>query len=181
MKKLIYILLLVFFFYSKGKAMISNNDFDNFNIKILYDNTALKGFKSDWGFSCLISDTILFDVGEEFKILDFNAKKLNVNYSKIKTIILSHKHSDHIGSLKELLKHTNKVEKIFCSSDTKNRIKTFVDKYKIKIITVTHFEEITNNFFSTGAMSGEYKGYKLFEQSLIIQNANKIENYRNYG
>ena len=174
MKRIIYILIIVVIFLSIGKVMANHNGFDDFNIKIVYDNTALKGFKSDWGFSCLISDTILFDVGEEYKIFNYNANKLHIDFSKIKIIILSHKHKDHIGSLKELLKHTNNVESIYCLSDTKSRIKTYVNKSKIKIISINNFEEITDNIFSTGKMNAKYKGYKLLEQSLIIQNGNKI-------
>jgi len=32
-------------------------------LKILYDNEAEEGFKSGWGFSCLVGDETLFDVG----------------------------------------------------------------------------------------------------------------------
>lgn len=174
MKKVTYILIILFLFCSKGETMANHSGFDNFNIKILYDNTALEDFKSDWGFSCLISDTILFDVGENYKILHYNSKKLIVDYSKIKIIILSHKHSDHIGSLKELMKHAKNVETIYCTSDTKSRIKDFINKSKIKIVNASDFKELTKNIFTTGRMNGSYKGYNLFEQSLIIQNKNKI-------
>ena len=44
------------------------------DIKILYDNDAGKGFKGDWGFSCLIelpkvNKKILFDTGAKGEIL----------------------------------------------------------------------------------------------------------------
>ena len=43
-------------------------------IKIIYDNNAQKGFKSGWGFSCIIEnkEKVLFDTGSESQTLLFN-------------------------------------------------------------------------------------------------------------
>ena len=50
------------------------------NIKILYDNYSYSDeYLSGWGFSCLIDNSILFDVGEDFVKLDYNMKKMNVS------------------------------------------------------------------------------------------------------
>ena len=45
---------------------------------------------------------ILFDTGQSGNIVD-NAKKLNIDLSKIDVIVLSHGHYDHCGGIKKLL------------------------------------------------------------------------------
>ncbi|PHM33503.1 MBL fold metallo-hydrolase [Xenorhabdus innexi] len=53
------------------------------------------------GLSLLIQDqenTILFDTGPDGSFID-NAKKLNIDLSKISTVIISHGHFDHCGGL----------------------------------------------------------------------------------
>ena len=85
-------------------------------LTILYDNTIFKvkkGFKSDWGFSCLIetgNKNILFDTGANPQILHNNMKILNVNPSSIDKIIISHEHWDHNGGLGLFKPFSKKVE-----------------------------------------------------------------------
>lgn len=54
---------------------------------------------------------ILFDVGPDDLFLQ-NAKKLNVDISKVDTVIISHGHSDHGGGLNCFLKN-NSIAKIY--------------------------------------------------------------------
>jgi len=44
-------------------------------LRILYDNEAKEGFKSGWGFSCLVGDKLLFDVGADLDTLIFNMRR----------------------------------------------------------------------------------------------------------
>ena len=77
---------------------------DRMKITIVYDNEIFKtGLKPGWGFSCLIDKDILFDTGDDGKALLYNMKKLGINPSDIKILVLSHGHWDHIGGLLELL------------------------------------------------------------------------------
>ena len=59
------------------------------------------------------TDKILFDCGYS-DIFIKNAKKMNIDLSKVNKIIISHGHNDHTGGLKYLidLKITNDVELI---------------------------------------------------------------------
>ncbi|MEM2046986.1 MAG: hypothetical protein QXQ21_03020 [Candidatus Jordarchaeales archaeon] len=41
-------------------------------LRIVYDNEAKLGFKSGWGFSCLLGDHLLFDTGADADVLLFN-------------------------------------------------------------------------------------------------------------
>ena len=49
-------------------------------VTIVYDNEALEGFKSGWGFSCYIESNvkILFDTGWDGNVLLHNLKKIDV-------------------------------------------------------------------------------------------------------
>jgi len=50
---------------------------NNIKVKILCDNEALEGFKSGFGFSCLVEDkSVLFDIGGDLSTLIFNSRNL---------------------------------------------------------------------------------------------------------
>ncbi len=72
-------------------------------VKILYDNSAIPGFRSGWGFSALLSTEtgdILFDTGADVETLEFNARRLGVERDHISACFISHKHADHTGGLR---------------------------------------------------------------------------------
>ena len=83
-------------------------------ITVLYDafgqNPALQ---KDWGYSALIEyggKRILFDTGDNPEILAHNAKIKGVDLSKLDFVIMSHRHSDHMGGLTYLLSVNPKVK-----------------------------------------------------------------------
>ena len=81
-------------------------------ILIVYDNNAKPGFKSGWGFSCLIepdnkidsNKKILFDTGDNPDKLLFNLNKIGINPKDIDILIISHEHWDHAGGMPGILK-----------------------------------------------------------------------------
>jgi len=80
-------------------------------IKILYDNEALEGFRKGWGFSCLIETAkkkILFDTGNGPAFLA-NMEKFHILPKDIDDVILSHPHPDHLGGLRYLLQRYSKA------------------------------------------------------------------------
>ena len=121
-------------------------------IKIVYDNKAMPGFKSAWGFSCLIEHNLnlIFDTGGRYSILKHNMEKLGIKMDSIDAIFISHSHWDHAGGLKEL-KFNGKIY-VPPSSNLKG----------IKVGK----EEFLPNFISTGEINGE--------QSLIVRNGDKL-------
>ncbi len=144
-------------------------------IKILYDNTALAGYKADWGFSCLIADSILFDAGKNSDVLATNIKKMGIDVKKIKTVILSHKHFDHIGGLTGLLALDNNVETIYCTPDAEEQVKNIIpDKSDIEVKSQHSFGEINEFIYTSGAIDCIYKDYSLQEHALIIEHKDKI-------
>ena len=72
-------------------------------ISILVDNTAKEGFAHVHGFSAVLGSEkkILFDLGPNGLFLE-NAKKMNIDLSKIETVVLSHGHWDHGDGLKSI-------------------------------------------------------------------------------
>lgn len=69
------------------------------NIKILYDNEALAGYASGWGFAALIDNDTLFDTGENEASLLSNMQLSGVEPMQLKNVILSHEDWDHIGGI----------------------------------------------------------------------------------
>jgi len=134
---------------------------DRMKITIVYDNEIFKaGLKSGWGFSCLIDKDILFDTGDDGVALLYNMKRLGINPSDIKILVLSHGHWDHIGGLSELLMENPDIS-IYA-------LKSFSRELKDRILEITRLIEIEGpmcirkDIHTTGSL-----GTFIKEQSLI--------------
>ncbi len=92
-------LILVFccsLFFSKDVFSQTHN-VENVKITILSTMLAQEGI-GEWGFSALIevdSNKILFDAGGRKSTVLENSKELNIDLSKVTSIVLSHWHDDH--------------------------------------------------------------------------------------
>jgi len=122
-------------------------------ITIIYDNTAFrKDLQSDWGFSCLVRQSlkgeggfnILFDTGANGKILLSNMEKLEIDPLSIEEVFISHLHWDHTGGLSELLKVNPNIKKIYVPSSM-----GLENEVVLKEPTKIH-----ENIFSTGELEG---------------------------
>src|ERR1700722_5461887 len=72
-----------------------------------------------WGFSALVEyggKGILFDTGGNAEIFEHNVKALGVDLTKLDFVVLSHRHSDHIGGVNYLLR-VNPTVKIYTPAD----------------------------------------------------------------
>lgn len=71
-------------------------------IAVVYNNDGSDGCVSAWGHSLYIryNDTvILFDADPDPKILINNARTLDIDFAKLKAVVISHEYGDHINSL----------------------------------------------------------------------------------
>ena len=83
-------------------------------ITILYDAFGKGGgTKQDWGYAALVEvngKRILFDTGGNPEVFAQNVKAKGVDLSKLDFVVMSHRHSDHMGGLTHLLAVNPKVK-----------------------------------------------------------------------
>jgi 7,8-dihydropterin-6-yl-methyl-4-(beta-D-ribofuranosyl)aminobenzene 5'-phosphate synthase len=83
-------------------------------ITILYDAFGKDAaMTKDWGFAALVEingKRILFDTGDDPAILAKNVKAKGVDLTKLDFVVLSHRHSDHVGGFSYLLSVNPKVK-----------------------------------------------------------------------
>ena len=83
-------------------------------ITILYDAFGKRpGMQKDWGYAALIEyggKRILFDTGDNPEVLEKNAKVAKADLSHLDFVVLSHRHSDHMGGMDYLLRVNPKVK-----------------------------------------------------------------------
>src|SRR5438034_11353503 len=74
-------------------------------VTILYDAFGKpSGMKKDWGYSALVEyggKHILFDTGNNAEIFAQNVKVSGVDLKKLDFAVISHRHGDHTGGIKE--------------------------------------------------------------------------------
>lgn len=84
------------------------------HITFLYDAFGKNAsMKKDWGFAALVEvngKRILFDTGDNPDILAQNVKAAGVDLTRLDFVVISHRHSDHMGGLAYLLKVNPKVK-----------------------------------------------------------------------
>jgi len=83
-------------------------------ITVLYDAFGKDAaMTKDWGFAALVEingKRILFDTGDDPAILAKNVKAKGVDLTKLDFVVLSHRHSDHVGGFSYLLSVNPKVK-----------------------------------------------------------------------
>jgi len=114
-------------------------------ITILYDNNANPGFKSGWGFSCLVDSgqKILFDTGDSGEKLMYNFEKLSIDPKSVDKVVLSHSHWDHVDGLEGFQRLNHKAEIVYPKA-------------------FSQLTEISAGIYSTGVL-----GRLIKEQSLV--------------
>src|SRR5271168_3534711 len=83
-------------------------------ITILYDAFGKDAaMTKDWGYAALVEihgKRILFDTGDDPAVLAKNVKAKAVDLGKLDFVVLSHRHSDHVGGFSYLLSVNPKVK-----------------------------------------------------------------------
>lgn len=89
-------------------------------ITVLYDAFGKDAnMTKDWGYAALVEVSgkrILFDTGDDPAIFAKNVKAKAVDLTKLDFVVLSHRHSDHVGGFSHLLSVNPKV-KIYAPKD----------------------------------------------------------------
>ncbi len=83
-------------------------------ITVLYDAFGKDAaMTKDWGYAALVEmngKRILFDTGDDAAVLAKNVKAKGVDLTTLDFVVLSHRHSDHVGGLSYLLSVNPKVK-----------------------------------------------------------------------
>lgn len=123
-----------------------------------------------WGLSLLLDNDIIFDTFGDPKIFASNIATYKINLNKIRHIIISHDDWDHINGLLYILDALKGVNIYICpefNAETKKHI-TSSDN---RVTEVENLQEIRDNVFSTGQLSGISDGRSIYEQSIIAKTA----------
>jgi len=139
-------------------------------LTIVYDNNAYDPrLKTAWGFSCLIEyreQVILFDTGGDSPTLLANMDALDIDPSRIETVVLSHIHGDHTGGLSGLLPMfavTGDGLTVFVPQSFPARFKDAV-RTRAQLVEVTEPGDIGEEVYTTGEL-----GTGIIEQSLVVR------------
>ena len=132
-------------------------------LKILYDDEALNGFRGGFGFSCWIEcKNILFDTGSDLTTLMFNIRKFMINPKDIERIVLSHEHGDHIGGI-QIIDYCGEVNVFLLKSFSKRFKEWLAGHSNVRLHEVDKAEEICREL-----------GWLIKEQSLILKTCNGL-------
>jgi 7,8-dihydropterin-6-yl-methyl-4-(beta-D-ribofuranosyl)aminobenzene 5'-phosphate synthase len=137
-------------------------------VRILFDNEAETGYKKGWGFSCLVGDSLLFDVGANADTLLHNLRKSNVDFEAIDKVFLSHAHADHVGGI-GILKYLGPVRVYMPDSFSSAFVQGLSEFGNVTPIKIKDREKIGEGFYSTGELGDIVK-----EQSLVVETGNRM-------
>ena len=139
------------------------------NVKIVYDNQERHGFQHGWGFSVLVNDSLLFDMGEDDVSLRANLAQFNIELSQIKEVALSHEDWDHIGGL-DLLADMPSVTAVYVPKAFSLEIRDKIEKLRpgVRIVDVyKEAVEMESGAIMTPQLTGGRKRKK--EISLLLK------------
>jgi 7,8-dihydropterin-6-yl-methyl-4-(beta-D-ribofuranosyl)aminobenzene 5'-phosphate synthase len=135
-------------------------------ITVLYDNYTLsEGFRTGWGFSCIITGTekcVLFDTGANADLLLENMDKLKVRAQDVDLVVISHDHPDHtVGLYSFLSRHSNVL--VYLPSTASAGLVQDVESRGAKVQMPDNALQICQGVHVTGST---FKGN--VEQSLVL-------------
>ncbi|MDI6867638.1 MBL fold metallo-hydrolase [Methanoculleus sp.] len=134
-----------------------------FTITEVYNNIPFReGLTTDWGFSCLVEEGgLLFDTGAKGDVLTSNMRALGIDPAKIRSVVLSHDHHDHVGGFASILDANPGVEVFVHSAFSRETLERISDLTAPQI--VRGWTEVTDGVAVTGPL-----GTTVQEQSLVL-------------
>lgn len=140
---------------------------DPMELVVVYDNEALKeGLKQDWGFACLVGGDILFDTGAKGEILLYNMKKLGIDPTEVKSVVVSHDHWDHTGGLRALLQENERIS-VYAPSRACRSLREHASP-KTEFVPCSGPTRVRGGFVTTGVFSSGVE-----EQGLVCMGEKK--------
>ena len=144
---------------------------NDLTITIVYDNIPSDArLTTDWGFGALVEynhQAVLFDSGANGPILLGNMQTLEIDPTRVKTIVLSHSHSDHIGGIEAFLAVSPQTPVYLLSSFEASFIRKM--RQITDVIETTPGQMIAEGILTTGEVGGDIP-----EQALLIQSGHGL-------
>lgn len=141
-------------------------------LTVVFNNVSFdRRLRTGWGFSCLIEgtkQTILFDTGDEARILLDNMSIMNIDPMSANIVFLSHIHADHTGGLEGLLKENPHI-KVCLPKSFPISFHQAITGYGAKIKAVDNPTRLFTSVHSSGEI-----GDRIKEQALILETSNGL-------
>ena len=144
----------------------------NYKITVVYNNVTGEhshNLNRGFGFSAFVEfkdEAILFDTGGDYVNLEANMESLKVDYTKMKTVFISHNHWDHVYGIPTAMGASKGKAKVYAPSCS---AKSILEQYPRMIIEgVAESRELFPDIWTTGEMECTYRNITFAEQSLII-------------
>ncbi|MBD3393387.1 MAG: MBL fold metallo-hydrolase [Chitinivibrionales bacterium] len=136
-------------------------------ISVLFDEHSVDNkLQTGFGFSALINNSVLFDVGTDGSAVVNNMRVLGIGFQSIEAVVLSHEHWDHTDGLEDVLSVLENPAVYVCPG-VPRRLKKRIGEAGATMIECGTPAHVCEGVFTTGEMRGEYKGGAMPEQSLL--------------
>ncbi len=138
-------------------------------IKIIaVGSTSRERAAGHWGVSFLVGQDVLFDTFGLPAVLQKNMKKLDIDSSRIRHIVISHNHWDHISGLWDIILK-NKNATVYLCPNSVEGLREKIREFGAELIQPPGFLEIKERIFTTGEIIGKYDGRPMCEQALVVK------------
>ncbi len=131
-------------------------------------STKWQRFIKRWGISFLIDDDVLFDTFGDAKVFLDNLTRMKIDTTKIRHIVISHDHWDHLAGLWPFLAKHKNVTVYVCpgfSQETKEQIASL----GVRIVEVIGLFEIKSGVYIMGPIKGVCGGQDIYEQVIVVK------------
>jgi len=136
-------------------------------VTTVFDNYAIDArLATRWGFAAVIAtphDTVLFDTGSDGATLLSNMAKLHIDSTRIRKIVISHIHDDHLGGLRDFLRGKANVQ-VFIPRSFPGHIRQMIESAGARHEDVSAPTDIAPAISTTGPL-----GQSLQEQALVVE------------
>ena len=146
-------------------------------VTTVVDNTTAKsGLHNVWGLSLHLevelpgrSEAILFDTSGSAQVFRHNAKALNLDFSNLRAIVISHFHHDHFGAIEPALELIGRRDLVAYLPSQHDALESTLRQAGIRRVIGESSQFIHPSISTTGGLGTK----ELKEQGLVVN----VENY----
>ena len=131
-------------------------------------STAKERQRGHWGLSFLVNGSLLFDTFGISSILQKNMTRQGISPSRIRHVVISHNHWDHVSGLWDILLQNRDVTVYLCP-DAAEALRRKIEDFGARVEETGGPVKIEPRIYATGAIDGKYNGQRISEQALVIR------------